>query len=75
MEESDGELRSDRGVWWLVGGLEVTEKWEYGWTRLDMGEERLVDAQIDFFLAEFYKVGEVRHSGGGWSDVGISTLR
>ena len=40
-----------------------------------MRGERLVDAQIDFFLAEFYKVGEVRHCGGGLSDVGISTNR
>jgi len=24
VEESDGELRSDGGVWWLVGGLEVS---------------------------------------------------
>ena len=55
--------------------MERTEKWEYGWTRLEMGGERLVDAQIDFFLAEFYKVGEVRHYGGGLNDVRISTLR
>jgi len=34
-----------------------------------MGGERLVDAQIDFFLAEFYKVGEVRHCGGGLSEL------
>ena len=40
-----------------------------------MGGEKLVDAQIDFFLAEFYKVGEVRHYGGGLNDVRISTLR
>ena len=40
-----------------------------------MGGEGLVDAQIDFFLAEFYKVGEVRHCGGGLSDVGSSTIR
>ena len=47
----------------------------YRWTRLEMGGERLVDTQIDFFLAEFNKVGEVRHCGGGLSDVRISTFR
>lgn len=26
MEESYGELRSDGGVWWLVGGLEVSRE-------------------------------------------------
>lgn len=57
----------------LMGGF--GGKWEYGWTRLEMGGGRLVDAQIDFFLAEFYKVGEVRHCRGGLSDVGISTIQ
>lgn len=49
--------------------MERTEKCEYGWTRLEMEGERLVDAQIDFSLAEFYKVGEVRHCGGGLSEL------
>jgi len=49
--------------------VERTEKCEYGWTRLEMEGERLVDAQIDFSLAEFYKVGEVRHCGGGLSEL------